>query len=285
MADKIKCSSGFLMERDIKTGEMKPFFVKVRSEDIVNNNGDPINQGGSVNNFSKYKFVSKGNNVINSKTNLGKTYEHTTSNSCKYVKILRDTEELLADGKQICEIMGSMVIDPMTEDFNAGVITNFFKGANYVNHGNSTRSHNELDVFVPNTQFDDTIIRPRATVTSCYFEFLDSTYQPASIYSFFTKYNPTGKAPFVSDISDDMAMLILNPTICNTIIYPKVTSAGDTGFAMGLHNNRYISPDCVYSNLIKVWGDYTMQYASVYKQGYRWRFTIDFNISGISLVQ
>lgn len=40
------CNRGFLMERDITTGEIKPFFIKVRKSDIVNDDGTPYTGGG-----------------------------------------------------------------------------------------------------------------------------------------------------------------------------------------------------------------------------------------------
>lgn len=40
------CNRGFMMERDITTGEIKPFFIKVRASDIVNDDGTPYTGGG-----------------------------------------------------------------------------------------------------------------------------------------------------------------------------------------------------------------------------------------------
>ena len=71
------CNRGFLLERDITSGEIKPFFIKVRKSDIVNDDGTPYTGGGggggpapTINTDTIVKELCVGNYDVSQTSNV-----------------------------------------------------------------------------------------------------------------------------------------------------------------------------------------------------------------------
>lgn len=71
MAD-LTCNRGFVLEKNTSTGELKPFFVKVRKSDIVNDDGTPatFSEGGGSGGSGNSNLITKVN-FINAPNGIG----------------------------------------------------------------------------------------------------------------------------------------------------------------------------------------------------------------------